>query len=146
MFVKIRQDFDNARKTQNVNIKKVLESLIADIIYREKAVGKISDIDIIQCVERQIKIISEQIEYCKDVEQIRLYNEQKEYLKKYLPQQLTENEVRNMIKEIKESFINVLPANRMKGEIMKQLMPKISGQFDKSKVSHLVDEFISSIN
>ena len=55
------------------------------------------------------------------------------FVEAYLPKQLTEEQVKELINEIKSN----LPSPNM-GSIMKELTPKIKGQFDGKKASELV--------
>lgn len=60
-------------------------------------------------------------------------------LEEFLPKQLTEDEVATIISDIKAS----LDAPNM-GAIMKELSPKIKGQFDGKKASQMVQEALKN--
>jgi len=62
-------------------------------------------------------------------------------LKKYLPEQLSEEEVRKLAKDVVEKT----KAQSMKdiGKVMKKLMPKIKGKADGSLVSKIVKELLT---
>lgn len=62
-------------------------------------------------------------------------------LKKYLPEQLSEKEVRELAKDVVEKT----KAQSMKdiGKVMKKLMPKIKGKADGGLVSKIVKELLT---
>lgn len=64
-----------------------------------------------------------------------------EILKKYLPEQISEEELRNLTREA----ITKTGAKEMKdmGKIMAELMPKIKGKADGSLVSKIVKELLA---
>ena len=63
-------------------------------------------------------------------------------LQKYLPQALTEEQLRSLIQE----SIGEVGAKGMAdlGRVMKQVMPKVSGRSDGKRVNELVKELLSS--
>jgi uncharacterized protein YqeY len=65
-----------------------------------------------------------------------------EILKKYLPEQLSEEEIKELAKEA----IKKVGAKEIKdmGKVMAQLMPKVKGRADGSLVSKIVKELLSS--
>jgi len=58
--------------------------------------------------------------------------------KKYMPAELSEDEVKALIAEIKAATGASSPKDM--GKIMKELQPKVKGRFDGKKVSALVQE------
>lgn len=64
-----------------------------------------------------------------------------EILQKYLPEQLSEEEVENLVKEA----VNKTGAKKIKdmGKVMAELMPKVKGKADGSLVSKIVKESLS---
>jgi len=65
-----------------------------------------------------------------------------ETLRKYLPEQLTEEEIEKIIKEA----VKKIGASEMKdmGKVMAEIMPKIKGKADGSTVSRIVKELLSA--
>lgn len=65
-----------------------------------------------------------------------------EILKRYLPEQLSEEEIKELAKEA----IKKVGAKEIKdmGKVMAQLMPKVKGRADGSLVSKIVKELLSS--
>jgi len=64
-----------------------------------------------------------------------------EILKKYLPEQLSESELRKLIEE----SIAKTNASEMKdmGKVMADLMPKVKGKADNSEISKIIKELLS---
>ena len=64
-----------------------------------------------------------------------------EILTSYMPKQLTEDEVMALIEEA-DVYPDASP--KTKGMIIKAVMPKIAGKFDKSKVNGLVEKHLAN--
>jgi hypothetical protein len=101
--------------------------------------------------EQTIEVVSSEIKKRKDA--ITLYekgnrpelaeNEKKEIevLKKYLPEQLGEEELRKLVAE----SITKTGATEIKdtGKIMADLMPQVKGKADNSEISKIIKELLS---
>lgn len=103
-----------------------------------------TDDDVIEVIGREVKKRNEAIElYKKGGRDELAEKEQKELeiLKAYLPEQLSEDEVRKLVEET----ISQTGASSMKemGKVMGSLMPKVKGRADASLVSNLVREQLS---
>lgn len=140
----IRADFTNARKIGDHKTKDALEAIVADIIKKEKSqVGHIvTDAEVIDGITKEIKVQKEVIEFCtgKAPEKVSEAEGKIEILSKYLPKQLTEEEVLAIIKEA-DVYLDASP--KTKGMIIKAVMPRIAGKFDKSKVNALVEKHLA---
>ncbi len=102
----------------------------------------ISDEGVIKIIEKNIKQIREALEYAKQVndeEKIAEGNFALEVLTPYLPEQLSEEEVMNMLKEI---IANGSYTSSDMGKIMKEIMPKVNGKFDRSKINPMVKSLL----
>lgn len=150
---KILEDTTNALKSGDslaVSTLRMLSAAIAlkekDLKYKQKLEKEpeLSDDQIIEAVSSEIK---------KRKDAIVLYNqgnrpelaekEQKEIeiLKKYLPEQLSEGELKKLIEE----SIQKTGAKEMKdmGKVMADLNPKIKGKADGGEASKIVKELLS---
>lgn len=141
----IRADFTNARKVGDHKTKNALEAIIADMLKREKSeVGHVvSDAEVIDGITKEIKAQREVLEFTKGRDDAK-YAEAEEkiaILSKYLPKQLTEEEVMEIIVKA-DVYEDASP--RTKGMIIKTVMPLIAGKFDKSKVNALVEKHLAS--
>ena len=141
----IRADFTNARKTGDQKTKNALEAIIADMLKREKSeVGHVvSDAEVIDGITKEIKVQKEVLEFCqgKDAEKEEEAKGKIEILSKYLPKQLTEEEVMAIIAKA-DVFDDASP--KTKGMIIKAVMPQIAGKFDKAKVNALVEKHLAN--
>ena len=141
----VRQDFTNARKTGDVETKNALEAIIADILKKEKtqAGHEVTDAEVIDGITKEIKVQREVIEFCtgRAADKVAEAERKIEILSKYLPKQFTEEEVMALIKEA-DVYEDASP--RTKGMIIKTVMPKIAGKFDKAKVNGRVEKYLQT--
>lgn len=103
-----------------------------------------TDEDVVEVIGREIKKRKEAIEmYQKGGREDSAANEQKELeiLKSYLPEQMSEQKVRELV-ELAISETGASGIQEM-GKVMGLLMPKIKGRADASLVSNLVREQLS---
>ncbi|GAB6170198.1 GatB/YqeY domain-containing protein [Clostridium carnis] len=102
----------------------------------------ITDDGIIKIIEKHIKQLKEALQYAtqlNDAEKIAEGNFAIELLTPYLPAQLSEEEVSEMLKEIISNG-NYTAADM--GKIMKEIMPKVNGKFDRSKINPMVKNLL----
>ena len=127
-----------ARDKKTVSVLRLVNSEIKafEVNERQEATDEV----VIKIVEKQIKQLKETLQYS-----IQLNDEEKieegkfaiELLTPYLPAQLSDDEVREMLKTI-ISENNFGPSDM--GKIMKEIMPKVNGKFDRSKINPMVKE------
>lgn len=103
----------------------------------------LSDEEIIKIIQKQIKEKkSAIIEFAKGSREdlVELTNKEIEILSKYVPQELSDEEINKIISEVVSSMdkedMNI-------GKIMKSVIPKVSGRADGSKVTELVKKYIA---
>ena len=100
-----------------------------------------SDEVVIEVVSKQVKTHKESIEEFKKAGRTDLVEnllKEVEVLSKYLPEQLTEDEVRSKIEEVISS-INATSIKDM-GRVMKELTPIFKGKADMKLVNTIVKE------
>jgi hypothetical protein len=148
----IQQDSTEALKSGNHFVLDVLRMLLASIAVKEKDKRykeKLAE-DAELTDEQIIETISSEIKKRKDA--IALYTqgnrpelaekEQKEIevLKKYLPEQLSPEELKKLVAE----SIAKTGATEIKdtGKIMADLMPKVKGKADNSEISKIIKELL----
>ncbi|WP_411678784.1 GatB/YqeY domain-containing protein [Clostridium thailandense] len=139
----IKKDEIAAMKAKDKAKVSVLRLINADIKgFEVNERENISDEGVIRIVEKNIKQIKETLEYAKqsnNEEKIAEGNFALEVLTPYLPKQLDEAEVEAMLKEIIANG-NYTAADM--GKIMKEIMPKVSGKFDRSKINPMVKNLL----
>ena len=105
---------------------------------------EIDDNILIDVVSKQIKMRNDSIEEFKKANRTDLVTKTEseiEILKKYLPKQLNDDEVENLISEV----ITNLNATSMKdmGKVMQEVSPKVKGRYDMQKVSSIIKSKLS---
>lgn len=139
------KDAMRAKDEQKLSIVRMLKSAIQYYEIQKGGAGyTASDEDVIDVVGKEIKKRKESIALYEQGGRPELAEKEKkeiEVLQTYLPEQLSEDE----IKKIVEEAINQTGASEMKdmGKVMSTLMPKIKGKADNSIVSTLVREKLS---
>lgn len=107
--------------------------------------SELSDDDIIAIVSKQIKMRNESIVEFKKANREELVDKttaEIEILNKYLPIQLTETEVNQLIDEIIAKVDAKVPTDM--GKVMKELTLLVRGKTDMSKVNMLIKEKLSA--
>lgn len=106
----------------------------------------LSDDEIVSVISKQIKMRNDSITEFKKAERFDLVEQNEkeiEILSKYMPVQLTEEEVNKIIDE---AFSKINPTSSKDiGLIMKEITPKLKGKADMSKVSLIIKDKLSNI-
>ena len=129
-----------ARDKATVNVLRLVNSEIKAYEVNERK--DISDEDVIKIIEKQIKQLKEALQYAiqlNDNDKIEEGNFAINLLTPYLPAQLSEEEVESMLKEI---ITNGNYGPKDMGKIMKEIMPKVNGKFDRSKINPMVKNIL----
>mgnify|MGYP001309324389 FL=1 len=129
-----------ARDKASVNVLRLVNSEIKAFEVNERK--DISDEDVIKIIEKQIKQLKEALQYAiqlNDNDKIEEGNFAINLLTPYLPAQLSEEEVESMLKEI---ITNGNYGPKDMGKIMKEIMPKVNGKFDRSKINPMVKNIL----
>lgn len=129
-----------ARDKATVNVLRLVNSEIKAFEVNERK--DISDEDVIKIIEKQIKQLKEALQYAiqlNDNTKIEEGNFAINLLTPYLPAQLSEEEVEDMLKEI---ITNGNYGPKDMGKIMKEIMPKVNGKFDRSKINPMVKNIL----
>jgi len=135
---KIQKDFHDAMKAQD-KIKKNLLSVVLSEIKTEEGRGKKMDNEAIGKLLRKMSndadiiILNTQDEEFKNIAKI-----EKEILNSYLPQLMSEDEIKEGIKKVIFE-INAFGISDM-GKVMKEFNSRYSGKADNSIVSKIVKE------
>lgn len=139
----IKKDEIAAMKARDKAKVSVLRLVNADIkAFEVNERENISDEGVIKIIEKNIKQIKETLEYSKQLnneEKIAEGNFALEILTPYLPKQLDEEVVEEMLKEI---IANGNYTASDMGKIMKEIMPKVTGKFDRSKINPMVKKLV----
>lgn len=144
---KIIEDIKSAMKSQDKVALAVVRMLKSDIQMAElNKKSELSDDEVVSIVSKQIKMRKDSI---KEFEKgnrndlIEQANEEIKILEKYLPEQLTEEEVTDIINNV-FSKVNPTSSSDM-GKIMGALTPLVKGKTDMGIVSKIVKEKLSNL-
>jgi len=136
----IQDDLNKAVKENDENTKSVLRMLLAAVVNKEKEIGKELE-DITDIVSSEAKKRREAIKEYEKGGRNDLADKEKaelEVLSKYLPEQLSEEEIKLLVKKaIEESDTKEI------GKIMAVLMPQVKGKADGSEVNRIVRELLN---
>ena len=143
---RIAEDYKNAMKNKDASRSSTLSFLRAQLKYAaiEKKVDKLADADAVAVIKKQVKQRQDSIEQFEKGGRKDLVDKEKTelgILKSYLPQDMPEAELRNLI----EAAVKSSGAAGIKdmGKVMKEVLAKVSGKADNSLVSNLVKERLS---
>jgi uncharacterized protein len=139
---KLTADLKAAMKEKNKLKKDVIIMIRSDI--KQWEVDKrqdVSDEEIIQIISKQVKQRKDSIEDFEKSGREDLVEQNRkeiEILHTYLPTQLTEAEVRGIVKE---AIVKVQPESKSDmGKIMGMVMPQVKGRADGKLVNKIVNE------
>lgn len=141
----IEQQMKEALKSKDSFRLNVLRFILSQIKNKEIDLRKpVTDEDVVKIITTLVKQRKESLSFSEQANRPDLVEKEKEELKileSFLPTQLSEEEVEKIIDEI----IEIVKPAGMKdmGKVMKELMPKIAGRFDGSKVSEFVRKKLS---
>lgn len=129
-----------ARDKQKVSVLRLVNSEIKayEVNERKDATDEV----VIKIIEKQLKQLKETLQYSiqlNDETKIEEGNFAINLLTPYLPAQLSDDEVKSMLKDIIENG-NYGPSDM--GKIMKEIMPKVNGKFDRSKINPMVKDML----
>lgn len=131
----------NKEKEKRARIAKELAGAKEEDLKKK---SELRDEEIIEVVASEVKKRKEaalEFEKGKRDDLVKKEKAEIEILKKYLPEQLSEEELNILIKEAIEK-VGAKEARDI-GKVMAELMPKIKGKADAGKVSRIVKELLS---
>ena len=127
----------------------VLRNLKAAVLNEEVATGRreegLSDAEIEKIIAREIKKRNESIRLYEENARPELAEEEKKeiaVLSTYLPQQLSEDEVRQLAKLVIEEMDNVGPS--MMGQVIGGVKARVGTSADGATVARIVKELLNS--
>ena len=107
---------------------------------------ELTDDEVVAVLSKQIKIRNDSIEEfskANRLDLVELNKKEIEVLNKYMPEQLSDEEVEKIIDE---AIASVKPtSSKDMGLIMKEVTPKVKGRADMAKVSSLIKEKLTNI-
>lgn len=146
---KLREELKKSMLAKDELRTSVLRMLLSAISYYEINKGgagyEAIDEDVLSVVEKEIKQHKDSIEQFQKAGRQDLVDKEVkelEILQKYLPEQISEDEIKKLVEEA-VSQTGAKTITDM-GKVMGILMPKVKGRADGSLVSRIVKESLSS--
>ena len=150
-FEKLMKNLTDSIKHQN----RIKKAVIADIVtcaknmaIEKKCKDNITEEIVNAAILKCKKTCQEQIDTCpaNRTDLLNTYKENMKYIDEIAPKQMSENEVREFIKSelIKLTQIVTEPINpKMKGMVMKNIMPKLKGKADGKLINKVLTELLN---
>lgn len=144
---KINEDMKLAMKSQDKDTLKVVRMIKSAIqLAKIELKHELSDEEVVDVVAKQIKMRKDSIVEFTKASRIDLaeeYSREIDILNKYMPEQLTKEEVKKIIED---AFYLVNPTSQKQmGLIMKEVNPKVRGKYDMGEVSKLIKDKLSNL-
>ena len=141
----LEEDLKNSLKAKNAVATSTLRLLISEIKNARIAKGKdLTDEEITSVVQKNAKKHKESIEAFEKANRDELVDREKaelEVLKKYLPEQITPQEIERIVDEVISQTGAAVIADM--GKVMGGVMGKLKGQTDGNLVSEIVTKKLS---
>lgn len=135
---RLQADLNQSRKQRDKARTLVLSTILADLRYKEIDDGQeASDDVVVQVISRAIKQrkdASEQMSAAGRDELAAVEDAQAEILAAYLPEGMSEDELRALVREAIAGGLEEM------GPLMASLMPRIRGRFDGREANRIVRE------
>jgi len=138
---RLGRDMKAAMKEQDKFSLSVIRMLRSELNYAEIAAGSpLSDEQILDVLARELKKRKEaekEFSSAGRAETAENLRREQDIIQRYLPQPLTEEEVRDIVAE---AILSIGAEKSDFGKVMAQVMPRVKGRCDGSLVSKLVQE------
>lgn len=155
LYLQIKEEIKTAMKNKDTEKRDVLKMVVdkAKAIVKEKnptnVTEDIPDDVILQAIQKEVKQLNQTKDALKGKENTDLYASTTlkiGILSEYLPTQMTENELEKYIKSelIELTGVNVEISPKIKGMVMKNIMPKLKGKVDSRLINQVVDRLLNN--
>lgn len=143
---RLHNELKTSMKVQDELKLRVLRLLLTALKKKEKEVRRpLEEGEILQTVSQQIKQRKESIaQYRKGNREDLAKNEENELriLEAFMPQQLTENELEQLVSQVIDETGAKSPKDI--GKVMKTIMPRVAGRADGKVINQMVRSRLSS--
>ena len=155
LYLQIKEEIKTAMKSKDTEKRDVLKMVVdkAKAIVKEKnptnVTEDIPDDVILQAIQKEVKQLNQTKDALKGKENTDLYASTTlkiGILSEYLPTQMTENELEKYIESelIELTGVNVEISPKIKGMVMKNIMPKLKGKADSRLINKVVDRLLNN--
>lgn len=131
-----------AKNTVDLTILRTLKSDISKVSIDTKK--DIDDAMVIDVISKSVKQFNDALEIYNKSNQTDKINETKhrlDVISKYLPAQMTEEEVIKLVNQVK--VLTKAETKKDMGKMMKELTPLTKGKFDSKKLSQIVNSVLA---
>lgn len=145
---KIEADFITAFKAKNLNAKSALSSIKAAITVAEKAnpQWESTDDEVIKIVNKGIKQRQESIKMYEGANRLELAQKERDemgVLQKYMPAQMTTQEITDALIEIMQGFSGVITnPNALQGKTIGEFNKKYQGCADIGDIREIISKLV----
>lgn len=141
----IRAEMVAAMKNKDKDRKETLSMLLAAL--KNKAIDKRADLteaEEYEIIKKEIKQTKETMELAPAdrTDIIKQCESRLAVLKEFAPEEMSEEAIRAVIKEVLSGLGITEPSAKDKGKVMKELMPRVKGKADGALVNKLVGEIL----
>lgn len=155
LYLQIKEEIKTAMKNKDTEKRDVLKMVVdkAKAIVKEKnptnVTEDIPDNVILRAIQKEVKQLNQTKDALKGKENTDLYASTTlkiGILSEYLPTQMTENELEKYIESelIELTGVNVEISPKIKGIVMKNIMPKLKGKADSRLINQVVDRLLNN--
>lgn len=155
LYLQIKEEIKTAMKNKDTEKRDVLKMVVdkAKAIVKEKnptnVTEDIPDDVILQAIQKEVKQLNQTKDALKGKENTDLHASTTlkiGILSEYLPTQMTENELEKYIESelIELTGVNVEISPKIKGMVMKNIMPKLKGKADSRLINQVVDRLLNN--
>lgn len=144
---RLSADFKEALKTKDATRKNAVNMARAAIKqYEVDHREELDDEGVVQIIAKQVKMRKDALadfEKAGRTDLLDVYKAEIDVLQAYLPEQLSEDEVRSVVTKAMEEA-GIAPEKKNMGMIMKTVMPLLKGKADGGVVKKVVDSLINA--
>lgn len=142
---KLLKDFKEAMKNKEIIKKNTIQLLRACILNKEKNLQReLTDNEILEVIASELKKRKEVLKVYEDkeaIKQIEIIKEEISILEKYMPEQISEEELDNIIEEYILQFNDNLKQNR--GKIIKSVKEEVGVRAEGKIIAEKVNKKIN---
>lgn len=143
---RLTEDFKAAMKARDEVKKNTLSFARAAIKQVEVDTRKeVEDADVLAILKKQVKMRKDALadfEKAGRTDLLDSYKAEIEILEAYLPEQMSEEQIRKLVTET-AAEVGVEGGKQNMGKLMKSVMPKVKGLADGNTVRKIIEEFLA---
>lgn len=144
----LREQMMTAMKVGNKFTKEVLSSVLStakNMAIEKGCKDNITEDIINAAILKELKTANEMLDTCPSdrLEQLKEFTRRIEIIKSYAPRMMSEEEIKNFIKEAAQNN-NIELTTKNKGQLMKVVMPQLKGKADSKLVNNVVQEMLNN--